>query len=270
MAAAVCAAALHGQEQARPSGPVPPTPAQPARPNFFGLAPPPDPASVARGEETFVANCGFCHGSTAKGGNGGPDLVRSVLVLHDEGSGTLIGPVVLGGRPDRGMPKFPLTSQQVKDIAAYLMARSQATVLRGEYKILNVVTGDAAAGRTYFAAHCANCHSPQGDLEHVADRYDPATLQARFVYPRVRSAKFPVTATVTLPSGKTVSGVVNSIDDFNIALTDASGQYYSWMLDEGNGVRVALRDPLQGHEDLLRRYTDADMHNILAYLETLK
>src|SRR5579871_443304 len=120
---------LAAQEPQRPS--------TPARPNFFGLAPPPNPEAVQRGQEVFVANCGFCHGSTAKGGNGGPDLVRSVLVLHDEGSGSAIGPVILQGRPAAGMPKFTLSDPQIKDIAAYLLSRSQGTVNRGEYKILN-------------------------------------------------------------------------------------------------------------------------------------
>jgi len=241
------------------------------RPNFFGLAPPPDPVSVQRGQEVFAANCGFCHGTTGKGGNGGPDLVRSVLVLHDEGSGVEIGPVILQGRPAGGMPKFNMSSSQIKDIAAYLLSRSQATVKRGEYQILNVVTGDPKAGLIYFGAHCGACHSPSGDLAHIAGKYDPAALQARFVYPRTRvSAEAQIKATVRLPSGQSFAGSVNSIDDFSIALTDSSGQFRSWVLEEGNGIQVTLHDPLEGHEQLLRRYSDADMHNILAYLETLK
>src|SRR6266404_3395773 len=99
-----------------------------ARPNFFGLAPPPDPAAVQRGQQLFVANCGFCHGSTAKGGNNGPDLVRSVLVLHDEGSAAALGPVITVGRPTKGMPKFSMSSPQIHDIAAFLLSLSQATV----------------------------------------------------------------------------------------------------------------------------------------------
>ena len=108
---------------------------QQARPNFFGLPPAPNPASVERGEMLFVSNCGFCHGSTGKGGNNGPDLVRSVLVLHDEGSGVNIGPVILEGRTARGMPKFNMSGAEVADISAYLMSRSQTTVLRSEYSV---------------------------------------------------------------------------------------------------------------------------------------
>ena len=193
-----------------------------------------------------------------------------MLVLHDEGSGSKIGSVILEGRPDKGMPKFHMSSAEIKDVAAFLMSRSQSTVLRSEYQILNVVTGDAKAGQAYFDAHCAMCHSPAGDLAHVAGKYDPPTLQGRFLYPRTRSARGQLTATVTLPSGQSFSGTVASIDDFNIAITDSSGQYRSWLLEEGNGINVVVSDPLEGHEKLLRRYTDADMHNILAYLVTFK
>jgi mono/diheme cytochrome c family protein len=257
-----------GQPKPAPAAaPAPP----PARPNFFGLPPAPDPVAVERGQKLFVANCGFCHGSLAKGGNNGPDLVRSVLVLNDDGAGSNVGPVVLEGRPAKGMPKFNLSSAEVKDISAFLMSRSQATVLRGEYKILNLVTGDSKAGQAYFAANCASCHSTTGDLAHIASKYDAPTLQGRFLYPRARtSPKAQLNATVTLPSGQSFSGIVNAIDDFSISLTDASGQYRTWELDDSSGIKAVVRDPLEGHEKLLRRYTDTDMHNILTYLVTLR
>jgi hypothetical protein len=65
-----------------------------ASPDAKGPPPKYDPASVARGKETFVGACGFCHGSNAKGGEKGPDLLRSVIVLDDE-HGKAIGPVIL-------------------------------------------------------------------------------------------------------------------------------------------------------------------------------
>ncbi len=248
--------------------------------NFFGLGAAPDAVSAARGQTIFVTNCAFCHGSNANGGATGPDLVRSVLVLHDEGTGTQIGPVILNGRPEKGMPKFSFNEMQIKDIAQFLLARSQATANRMEYKILNVVTGDPKAGEAYFGSHCASCHSATGDLAHIAAKYDAATLQSRFLYPTTRRSfgapgpppdpRGQATATVTLPSGQSYSGTLEHRDDFSIALVDASGEYHSWLLDENNGIKVNIHDPLQGHEELLKQYTDSDMHNILAYLETLK
>lgn len=250
------------------------------RGNFLAIGPPPSPEAVERGEKIFVANCAFCHGSNAKGGATGPDLVRSVVVLHDEGTGKDIGPVVLNGRPAKGMPKFDFSEAQIKDIAAFLRSRNQAAANRMDYKILNINTGDAKAGEAYFSAHCAQCHSATGDLAHIPSKYDPPTLQNRFLYPLEQhhqdepaspvDPKAEKTVTVTLPSGETVSGKLDHIDDFSVALTDSSGEYHTWLIDGQNSVRVEIHDPLKAHEELLKQYTDADMHNILAYLETLK
>jgi cytochrome c oxidase cbb3-type subunit 3 len=246
----------------------------------LALLPSPDPAAVSRGKQIFTANCAFCHGVNATGGETGPDLVRSVVVLHDEGRGTTIGPVVSNGRADRGMPKFNFTDDQIKDVAAFLLSRNQAAANRDTYQVLDLLTGDAKAGKAYFDRHCTSCHEVSGDLAEVARRYDAPTLQWRFLYPaRKASDGWPSapdsraqkTVRVTLPSGQSYSGRLLQFDDFSVALLDTSGQYRSWELDGGkSGIKVHLHDPLDGHLQLLREYTDADIHNILAYLETLK
>ena len=239
---------------------------------FLGLGPPPDQAAAARGQKTFAATCGFCHASDASGAEG-PNLIRSALVLHDE-KGELIGPFVRTGRPDRGMPAFPnLTDAQLYDIAEFLHQRVEDATNRFGYKIQNVVTGNAAAGKTYFARHCSECHSPAGDLAHIASKVEPADLQALFLYPSQtigangEKTTTPTQVVVTLPSGETVSGTLKRIDDFNLSLIDSSGAYHSWARSE---VKIDIKDPLAGHRELLAGYSDADMHNILAYLETLK
>jgi len=271
----LCLSTLQAQEPKAPAAPRPDI----GR-TFFGLAVAPDPAAAERGQKLFVANCGFCHGSNANGGNSGPDLVRSVLVLHDEGRGTEIGPVILNGRVDKGMPKFAFNDAQIKDLAQFLLDRSQAAVNRMNYKILNVVTGNAQDGQSTFQQRCASCHSPDGDLAHIAARYEPVALQSRFLYPVTHTypgmpsgpvnPKAQVTVTVTLPDGKAYSGVLKTIDDFSVSLVDAGGEYHSWPIAEDSQIKVQIHDPLKGHEDLLKQYSDADMHNILAYLETLK
>ena len=253
---------------------------QEAMRNFLAIGAPPDPEAVKRGQATFVATCGFCHGSNANGGATGPDLVRSVLVLHDQGTSKEIGPVIRNGRPSKGMPAFPsLTDAQVHDIAAFLLGRTQAAANRMEYKILNIVTGDPKAGGAYFQAHCAECHSPTGDLAHIASKFDSTALQSRFLYPGTErrfgtgpppDPRAQKRVTVTLASGQSYSGQLERMDDFSVALRDESGAYHSWLLEEGDGVRVHVQDPLQEHAKLLRQYTDEDVHNILAYLETLK
>jgi len=245
--------------------------------NFMAIGDRPDPEAVKRGQATYIPNCGFCHGSSGRGGSGGPNLVRSVVVLHDQGTGKEIIPVVHNGRPDKGMPAFPqLQEPQVKDIAAYLLSLIQANANRNDYTILNIVTGDASKGEAYFKAHCANCHSPSGDLAHIATKFEPVRLQSRFLYPKTdRFAGTPdprekSTATIKLSSGQTYSGTLDKIDDFTVSIIDASGQHQSWSLEAEPGIVVEINDPLKTHLELLRKYTDDDMHNILAYLETLK
>ena len=257
--------------------PAQPPQAQPPRPgrSFLISRDVPDPAGVERGQKIFVARCGFCHGSNANGGESGPDLVRSVLALDDEG-GDKIGPVIRNGRPDKGMPAFPLTDDQIKDVGAFLRSRQQAAI---NHTIQNIVTGDAKRGQAYFngAGRCNTCHSPTGDLAGIANKYDPVALQSRLVYPRTQRPRraegpepkvIPTPVTVTLASGQTVTGTLEYIDDFDVALRDTSGDYRSFTRDAG--VKVDVRDPLAAHEELLKKYTDEEMHNLVAYLEILK
>ncbi len=225
-----------------------------------------DPASVERGKQNFASTCGFCHGVTGKGGEKGPDLLRSVLVLDDDG-GKSIGPVILKGRQEKGMPKFPLSPDQIKDIANFLHSSIESTKDRDSYKILNIVTGDAAAGKTYFDAQCAQCHSITADLKGIGAKYDPVKLQTRMVQPE--PAEFPYSITVTLPSGESVSGKPMYLDDFTVSLRQADGTYRSFKREK-DSPKVEVHNKLQGHLDLLSRYTDDDIHNLTAYLVTVK
>src|SRR3954447_5016031 len=248
---------------------------------FLAIGDAPDAAAVDRGKNLFVATCGFCHGANATGGESGPNLVRSVLVLHDN-KGDQIGPVVRNGRTSKGMPAFPsLTPAQITDIAEFLKSRYQAAANRGAYQIQNIITGDAKAGEAFFNGEgkCNTCHSATGDLAGVAKRYEPDALQSKFLYPGARrrgegaadekSTGAVSTATVTLASEETFTGELENLDDFNVSITDGKGEYHSWFLDGGN-VNVSVQDPLAAHLELLGKFTNTDMHNVLAYLETLK
>jgi len=234
-----------------------------------------DAASVERGRQTFASTCGFCHGTNAKGGEKGPDLLRSVLVLHDEG-GKDISKVVLNGRPEKGMPRFGLSANQIADIANFLHNSILVAEDRDNYKILNIVVGDPRAGVAYFNQHCVSCHSPTGDLKGIATKYDPATLQGKFIAPDFRWTEgtpphtvFAFSVTVTLPSGESFTGTPINFDDFNISFRDQKGVYHSFNRTAA-GMNVEVHNRLQAHMDLVRQYTDVDIHNLTAYLVTIK
>src|ERR1700748_3974564 len=109
--------------------------------------PPDDPESVARGKQVFSVNCSFCHGSDGRGGEGGPNLLRSPMVLNDQ-KGEIIAAVVLNGRVDKRMPKFNLPRDSVSDIAAYLHSIKVSRM--SNFTPRMVLVGDASAGKAYF------------------------------------------------------------------------------------------------------------------------
>jgi cytochrome c oxidase cbb3-type subunit III len=222
-----------------------------------------------RGKTQFGQSCGFCHGPDATGGAEGPNLIRSALLRHDE-NGNLIAPVIRDGRPQKGMPPVPLSDSQIADVVAFLHRRLQETDLTSpadprEYDLKTLFTGNPVAGKEFFygAGQCSRCHSPSGDLAGIANKYAPTDLQAHFLYP----PDIPKSATVTTRSGAQLTGTLFYEDQFNVAIKDKAGWYHSWPCSE---VRVQIHDPVAAHLELLHKYTEPDVHNVFAYLETLK
>jgi len=227
-----------------------------------------DNAAADRGKLVYTQYCINCHGSTAKGTDRGPDLIRSAIVLRDR-LGNGIRPAFGKGADHQAT----LTDEQLVDLSHFLHQRIESTASnRNARGTLNVVTGNAEAGRVYFngAGKCSTCHSPTGDLAGIATRVSPpVNLQQRFLFPALtRGGPNPVEVTVSVAGVKPISGTLVRIDTFFVSLRDASGEYQT--IRRGSDVKVEVRDPLAVHHELLDRYTDADMHNILAYLETLK
>ena len=233
------------------------------------------PELVEAGRTRFAADCGFCHGRDATGAAGGSDLTRSQLVAEDV-RGDRIGEVVRAGRIDAGMPAFPaLSESDLAAVVAYIHHRKaqaeSATGGRRSVEAADLRTGDAQAGRRYFDANCARCHSAGGDLAGIASRLEGLALLQRMLYPgsEGRGAAPPPArpaVTVTTRDGRTFTGSLAYRDEFTIALTDESGRYRSWPTTR---VDVEVDDPLEAHVDQLVRYTDNDMHDVYAYLETL-
>jgi mono/diheme cytochrome c family protein len=239
-----------------------------------------DTAAADRGKSTYIAECITCHGNKARGAEQGSDLVRSITVLHDR-YGDTIGPFLKKGHPmQSGKPSTTLTKSQADDLAHFLHQRVYDTLRSGPYsQVINVLTGDPKAGAAYFngAGKCNTCHSPTGDLARVATKYDPPALQQRFLFPRTVSfgrrggamgTSKPVMVTVTPSSGQSVTGVLVHLDDFDVALRDASGESHSRRRTPG--LKVEKNDPYAAHAALLDQYTDKDIHDIVAYLVTLK
>jgi cytochrome c oxidase cbb3-type subunit 3 len=237
--------------------------------------PPADPAAVERGKALYGVNCQFCHGADTRGGDSGPSLLRSGIVLDDQ-HGELMAPVVRAGRP--GMPKFTLTDDQIADLAAFVHTFRAAGYDESRLKPPSIVVGDAKAGEAFFARKCASCHAATGDLRGIATKIaDPRLLQQTWLLPGSGAGRGgptpvqvkPTMVTVTLPSGEKINGALDHIDDFVVALTMDDGTRRS-IGTNGDTPKVEIRDPLQPHRDLLRTYADTDIHNVTAYLVTLK
>ncbi len=244
--------------------------------NAYPDRPAADPAAIERGRALYSVNCAFCHGADTRGGDSGPSLLRSGLVLDDR-SGELIAPVVQNGRTDRGMPKFAFSAAQVADIAAFVHTFRAAGYDESRQKPPSILVGDARAGETFFASKCASCHSATGDLRGIATKIpDEKLLQQTWLMPGSggRGSAVPIvppapTAVVTTAAGERVEGRLSYLDDFTIAIVTADGSPRSFRID-GGSPKIEIKDPLDGHRSLLRSYTDRDIHNITAYLVTLK
>lgn len=242
----------------------------------------PQAPAPGSGAAIFAAQCGFCHGRDATGGQSGPDLTDSDLVGQDV-NGDKIGPVVKNGRAEKGMPPLSLSDGDLKKVVEYIHERKKAVDAnpgrRRKVSVTDLSTGNVDAGRGYFegAGGCKTCHSPTGDLVGIASKYRGLALMQRLLYPTPGNAVAPAPgekrkpnstiATITFASGQSVTGPLAYRDEFTIAITDSAGYFRSWSTSE---VKVSIKDPLQAHADLLPKFTDADIHNVFAYLQTLK
>jgi len=251
----------------------------------FGAAyptrPPADPVTVDRGKAVYGVNCAFCHGSDARGGEGGPNLIRSEVLLNDK-SGELLAPIVQKGLPDRGMPKFDMSTAQISDIAAFIHSFRVGGYDASRMVPPSIVVGDAKAGETYFNAKCASCHSGARDLKGIATRIsDPKALQQNWIIPGSgRGARggfgggapatvSPTTVSVIQANGQKLEGRLVRIDDFLVTLATSDGGQHTIRRD-GDVPKVEVHDPLEPHKKLVPTYTDKDIHNVTAYLVTLK
>lgn len=241
-----------------------------------------DPDLIARGRALFGVHCTACHGADLRGGDqGGPNLLRSQLILTDQKGENILTAIRDGRQGAVGtMPAFHLPEHDILAIAEYIhsvMGRAgrQGRPPERETPIeLNVLVGNRAAGEQYFAKVCSRCHSAVGDLRGIAARVDEAReLQNLWVSGREggrgRGDGARVTVTVTAPGGAPVTGRLVRIDDFVVTLLQEDGARRTFRR-EGVVPRVDIHDPLEPHRRIVLELGDADMHNVTAYLATLK
>ena len=170
------------------------------------------------------------------------------------------------------MPAFTLSAADLGAIVAFVHdQKTKAESLTGGRRTVDVAdlqTGDPEAGRRYFAGACAKCHSP----DRRSRRRRRSGCRAwrccsACSIPRQAGEGSKATVTVTPQSGKPLTGTLAYRDEFTIALTDSTGWYRAWPAQQ---VKFVVNDPLQAHVDQLGKYTDGDMHDVLAYLQTLR
>jgi|SRR5665213_1743664 len=225
-------------------------------------------AQAEAGGTLFQQNCAFCHGRDAQGGETGPDLTQSKLVAQDI-AGSTIDTVVRNGRPEKGMPSFKFSDQELASLVAFIHAqKAKAEANNGHRRgveVSDLQTGNVEAGKQYFngSGNCASCHSATGDLAGIASRYQGLDLEERMLYPKNVKSK----VTVTLPSGEKLVGTLAYLDEFTIGMMDTNGTYRSWTLPQ---VKYSVDSPVDAHVRQFPKYTDDDIHNLMAYLQTLR
>lgn len=289
-AAALSAAVFAAEdiEQASTVGKAP-SPPEGARPEVL---------PVARGKILYARlGCPACHGFRGQGGaNNAPDLGQSGMAVRDD-AGKSLAKFLLHGRPARGMPPAPrpLTSDEAADLSARMrwLAFAEAS-LSGNYggpplpvalagQNLSIVVGDAKYGRQFFEGSigkCASCHAVEDgkqsaavNLAHIAAKYpDTKDLQDNMLLmtrPNSPEIDKSVTAIISFRDGRTMTGYLDSVSDFKVAVREDAGKETIIPRNDGE-PKVVLVDQLQAHIDLLRKYQDNDIHNLTAYLATLK
>jgi cytochrome c oxidase cbb3-type subunit 3 len=245
------------------------------------------PEVIARGKAVYGVNCSACHGGDLRGGDqGGPSLLRSLAALSDQ-HGEVVSPIIRGSRQDKGMPAFNLSDSDSVAVAEYIhsvlaqVGRQARPPGTPDPSAINPLVGNATAGAAYFKTSCASCHSVEGDLKGIASKFeDVRDLQNTWVSGggggggggggrRGGGGGRGEAAVVALANGQKLEGALVHKDDFIVTLMLADGTRRSFT--RNNGVPdVVVRDPQEAHKKLALTLDDKDMHDVTAYLVTIK
>jgi cytochrome c oxidase cbb3-type subunit 3 len=247
-----------------------------------------DQAAHDRGRAIWARECVDCHGSQARGSDTGPNIIRTKTVNFDRSSpaaGSVLGPFLKAGHPTQsGKASATFTAEEVVALANFVRQRVNDT-MRGSpvFTVGDILVGDRAAGQKYFEGpgRCATCHNDSArSLAGIGSRIAaPVDIQQRMLFPgsggggRRGAAAAPtgataITARVTPATGPEISGVLVEQSDFFVTLRQADGTIRA--VRRAPDTKIVLTNPLQAHIDLLDVITDTQIHDLVAYLESLK
>lgn len=247
-----------------------------------------DQAAHDRGRALWALHCVECHGSQARGSEKGPNIIRTKTVNYDRSSaqaGSVLEPFLQAGHPTMsGKASASFTPDDAIALANFLRQRVNDT-MRGSplFTAGDILVGDAKAGEAYFNGEggCAKCHTAAArSLAGIATRLPaPVDLQQRMLFPAAGGGRGrgrggrganpnPILVTITPASGAAMSGAFVEESDFHVTFRDAEGSIR--VVRRAPGMKVVRTHPLQAHIDLLDRITDKQIHDLVAYLETMK
>jgi cytochrome c oxidase cbb3-type subunit 3 len=236
--------------------------------------PPEDPVVVERGKVAYEKYCQQCHSADMRGTETNPNLLRSQDALLDQ-HGEQLAPIMRGENPDFPGHKTEISQEDAAAVSAYIHTvlaeiGSQGRAPGDASRQPNILVGNAEQGKQYFDKSCAGCHSPTGDLSGFASRVSsPKLLQAAWLRGTYLGAQVqPVTVTVTEAKKPPVEGILIHADDFIVTLQTSDGGLLTFR--RSGDTQVVIHDPLEAHRLLLPKYTDQDIHDVTAYLVTLR
>ena len=239
---------------------------------------------LLRGKELYDAHCASCHAADMRGIAGkGNNLLRSPIAMDDQ-HGELINAHLAKHDPPVNLVQTDgvAVSEFIHSVLATMGAQGSPPGRNPVGLHLNVLTGDAQAGKTYFDAHCASCHSITGDLKGIGAKYegDPAGLQNTWVS---GSAGFGRggrggrggggrKVTGTMQNGQKIEGTLVSENDFLGVLSLSDGARRCIAINYCV-PKVEVEDPQAAHKKMVMDLDDPhdkNMHDVTAYLATLK
>lgn len=266
-------------------GGAPAAPAAPTVPQITNR-PPVDQAAHDRGRAVWARECIDCHGSQARGSEKGPNIIRTRTVNFDRTSqtpGNVLTPFLKAGHPTQsGKASATFTDEEIVGLAQFLRQRVNDTMRSSAlFTVGNIVVGDRAAGEAFFkgGGKCATCHTgTTRSLAGIKARFPtPVDLQQRMMFPAggggrgfVAPTNNPnaTTVTITPATGASINGVL--VEQTNLFITVRLADGATQTVRRAPNMKIVLTNPLQGHIDLLETITDAQMHDLVAYLETMK